>query len=266
MNKTIVAIVIATLISLIGCGEDEYINSIPSDPADPTIEVSTTPELPGDYAVGEAIEFSILLTTEQTIGIINFEISKNNQLLVQEEVFETGQETFNYTYITSWDDTQPTATPITFTLTDALGKTVATTETINVSVEYGYLNDRLIPVPGFNLVNNVQVNPDADPINVDMVRQLLPEGGNEYFSLSTTEYYPLSGALDFLEPNITTAQIEAAISGSTPITSFMDANGLAFPIVAKLRGKNEYALIGQYDSSFNSLSLVYRKRSADAGQ
>jgi hypothetical protein len=135
-----------------------------------------------------------------------------------------------------------------------------------VSVEYGYLNDRLVPIPGYNLVNNIQVNPDTDPMNVDMILEILPEGDNEYFSLSTTEYYPLSGTLDFLDPNITTSQIEAAISGSTAITSFMDADGSAFPIVAKLRGMNEFALIGPYDMSFNSARLVYRKTSADAGQ
>jgi hypothetical protein len=264
LKKFIPAVSIISVLFISSCGDDD---STPSTPSNPEIEVTASETLPGDFGVSQQIAFSILLTADPSVGIASFVITKGGEELVNEASFGGNIVTFNYPYTTSWDDAQSGSAALTMTMTDAGGKFITANATINVSVEYGYFNDNLIPVPGYDLVGNAIADPASDPGIVDIVRGSLIGGGSTYSSQSTTEYFEVAlSSVDLLDPNLTTAQIEAAISGVSPVSSVIVANGQGFPFVAKLRGSNDYTVISEVDTTFNPVRLGYRKISASAGQ
>ncbi len=260
MNKFQSAVIALCILLLASCGDDD--SSTPSTPTNPEIEVNSSETLPGDFGVDQRIDFSIVLTADPAVGIASFVITKGGVELVNETTFGGNIVTFNYPYTTSWADAQSGSAALTMTMTDASGKSTTQSATINVSVEYGYFNDNLIPVPGYDLVDNDIADPATDPDMTDLVRTTVFGGGSLYSTESSTEYYEISsGTLNLLDPNLTTAQIEAAIAGSAPATSLT-----ALPFVAKLRGTNEYTVISEVDTTFNPIRLGYRKTSASAGQ
>lgn len=259
---------IASLLNAVlmaSCGDDE--SSAPSTPSNPEIEVNSSSTLPGDFGVDEQIAFSIVLTADPSVGIASFVITKGGEELVNETSFSGNVVTYNYPYTTSWADAQAGAVALSMTLTDASGKSTTANASISVSVEYGYFNDNLIPVPGFDLVENTIADPATNPEVVDLVRSSIFGGGSLYASQSSTEYYAVAASsVDLLDPNLTTAQISAAIAGLAPVTSIEVANGQGFPFVAKLRGTTEYTVISEVDTTFNPVRLGYRKTAANAGQ
>jgi hypothetical protein len=259
-NRILFSLALVGILFTYSCGDDE--GSTPSAPSNPEIEVNSSAVLPGDFGADQQIDFSILLTADPSVGIASFVITKGSEALVNETTFGGNIVTFNYPYTTSWEDAQSGAAALTMTITDASGKSATTSATINVNVEYGYFNDNLIPIPGYDLVGNEVADPATDADVVDLFRITVFGGGLEYSSQSTTEYYEIaSGALDILDPNLTTAQIETAIAGSEAVTTLT-----ALPFVAKLRGTDEYTVISEIDTTFNPVRLGYRKTSASAGQ
>lgn len=264
MFRLLNIVLLSIVVLFSSCGDDD---STPSTPSNPEIEVNSSATLPGDFGVDEQIDFSIILTADPSVGIANFVITKAGEELVNETSFGGNIVTFNYPYTTSWADAQSGSVALTMTMTDASGKSTSASATINVSVEYSYFNDNLIPIPGYDLVDNTTIDPATDPDKADLVRTSIFGGGSLYASQSTTEYYPVAASsVDLLDPNLTTSQIEAAISGISPVTSIEVANGQGFPFIAKLRGTTEYTVISEVDTTFNPVRLGYRKTSASAGQ
>lgn len=260
LTKFIPTVSIISVFFISACGDNE--NSTLSTPDNPIIEVNTSETLPGDFGVDQRIDFSIILTADPSVGIASLVITKAGEELVNETTFGGNIVTFNYPYTTSWDDAQSGSAVLTMTMKDVSGKSTTASETINVRVEYGYFNDNLIPIPGYDLVGNDIADPATNPDIADFVRTTVFGGGNEYSTQSSTEYYEISsGTLDLLDPNLTTSKIETAIVGSTPSTTLT-----TLPFVARLRGTDRYAVIGEIDTTFNPVRLGYRKTSATAGQ
>jgi hypothetical protein len=154
-------------------------------------------------------------------------------------------------------------------MTDQNGLSVNAETSINVEVEYGFLQDNFLPNPSWDLVENVVVG-SRDDSNADISLNVSSGVGGSTTTLiadnNTELYNPDSNLLRFLDPNITTEQIEAAIAGSTPEPNItvVGTGSTGFPVVAKIRGQEVYIVFGFTGTT--TTSIGYKKTSEFAGR
>lgn len=255
------------LLFCISCDEEE------EDPAPvaPTISVnSVSPD--GPYLVGVDVSFQLELRTDVTTGIGSFTISQQGTEIFSKSDYTGNVVNQTFTYTTTRDDLEVGSTTFRFQLTDKNGGTLSTEVSIEVEVEYDFTVDVLRPEPAWDLVTNESI-PDSSGERVDIF--LESSGGfggsmNTFFSKNETVFYNVSESdINFFDPNISTAQIVAAIEGLPALESVVVTNSVAnppvinFPLIAKLRAKEVYTVIGF--STVAGSSWGYRKTAEDAG-
>lgn len=266
MKKIISLVFSAIFLFLIACSSDD---ETPPAPAAPTIEVVRSPA-EGPYKVGDNIEFTISLRTDPSVGIAAFVIDKEDKGIFSRSDYTSDGVNFTFTYSPILADLEGDEVVITFILTDNNLRQVTAVERFSVTQEYAYFQSDFAPNPSWDLVENVEVTSE-DGTNVDITAQVSSGFGGPatvaFFAKNGTVLYNIDDSISFFDPNISTEQIVNAISNlsaeeSLEISSANVTN--QFPVVAKIRGKEVYAII----SFANPGGSVwgYRKISEFAGR
>ncbi|MEM8898729.1 MAG: hypothetical protein AAGC85_11520 [Bacteroidota bacterium] len=261
-------VVVFLLLFLFSCGDEGDSDPAPSGPS---VSLSTvSPQ--GPYLVGVDVTFQLELRTDVTIGIGSFTIDQGGTQLFSKDDYAGNVVNQTFIYKTTRADLESGGTTFRFTLTDKNGSSASQESSLEVEVEYDFQVDVLLPEPSWNLVTN-QALSDSSGDNVDIF--LESSGGfggsiNTFFSRNETVFYNVEETdINFFDPNISTAQIVAAIDGLEALSSIVVTNSAAnpsvinFPIVANIRGKDVYAVIGF--SNVAGSTWGYRKVSEDAG-
>lgn len=246
------------------CGSDDEVISS-------SVEVaSVTPA--GPFQIGDDVEILIKGTTDKSVGIQSLKLEQRGfELFFRDDYTSNILELFYETKITLNDLAAGGAT-FDVTLTDKSGGVFNTSVTLEIQIDYGYIVGEMVPNPSWDLVSNVAVTATAGE-NVDLTVEtsVNNDGGDaiHFVSKNSTTYYDISGTdFDYLDPNFTVEDVETAIAGITPVDSivykFNQMDVTRLPLVARLRGGSEYAVIGFARNGFSTWG--YKKTSATAGQ
>lgn len=267
MNAHWFLLVLLTILFWNGCKEEEN-----PQPRVSSLTIVASPEQPS-YAVGVDITFSVALDSDPAVGIRGFAIRKGTETVFEKNDYTTNQVKFNYGYTTIREDIALGTLPFTFELTDGNGVRKTAMVEIRVEVDYPFQVDNFSPQPGWDLVKN-EVVPDSTGPNVDIYQYTLSLGFSTetYWTNSNgTLYYDISDkSVNFFDPNLSLETIRGWIEGVDGVDTLLvstggfSSGGFTTPIVAQLRGKEEYILIDF--SNIQGSNLGYRKTAELAGE
>ncbi len=250
----------------------------------PGINLTADVNLNQAICVSVPIQIKVDLRTKADVGIEGFTIVKNNsETLVDETSVIPNLLLYTFNYAATQADLQAGTVTFVFTLTDKEG--MLATETLELSVvnEFAFLQEMVVPDPSWDLVTNKSLS-ETEGSNVDIFLTVDVDfcGFNCFYyrytfeSKNETRFYPLPYNIPTspYKNDLKQADLLKEIEGVTPVqklivySSFPDEVSSTgelrnTPLIAQIRGTEEYALIekGVVEGEF-----LYRKRSADAGQ
>ncbi len=267
------------ILSLWSCKSDDEM--VVTDP-----EISLTADIDLSQAACVNIPFQIKvdLRTNADIGIDIFSITKNGtETLIEENAIIPNNLVYTFNYSASNEDLEQGNIEFTFSLTDKDGATTTEVLLLDIVNEYAFLLEVATPDPSWDLVKNEAVSVE-DGANVDffMTTDTEPCGFGclryrfTFTSKNETQFYalPYNSVVSPFSRDLKQDVLLSEISGITPVkelvvystfpadvTATGELNNL--PVVAQIRGTDEYALIERLPSQPGS--FYYRKRSANAG-
>ncbi len=270
MKKAFHVIILACfIVNFWSCEEN---SDTPNETTDPTLSISSVaPE--GPYGVNVDVEITLELRTDPKAGIQSFRALKGGAELFSRTNYTSNIVQFNFIYATTTEDLEMGIATFTFQLTDNDGKMATLETSIEIEIEYSFSVENFRPDPSWDMINNVNVNTETGD-NVD-VQAIIGSSFNgtsiTFMGQNGTAFYNVSpNDIDYFDPNISTQQIVEAIQGLTPSDILIISNPAAnppidnqFPIIAKLRGQEVYAIIGF--SNLAGTMWGYRKTSEEAG-
>ncbi|MCB0547097.1 MAG: hypothetical protein KDD19_05875 [Phaeodactylibacter sp.] len=253
-------------------------------PVDPTITVTTDLGPADGLCVGQVIKFTLELRSDPLAGIESLVIRKNGSEIARETSFSLANVNFSFDYKATNADLDVGEASFEFILTDNRQKIVSETAVIKVVTEFGFLVEGIQPRPSLNIVTNNLLDIE-DGAEVDIRLVISSEGCGAgclnykytFVSGNGTRFYdvPFGGIVNIYENQMKQADVLTAVEGlpeleeivvySEFVEDFSPNSGVLnrFPIVAKIRGKEEFAVI---DKAPGIGAFSYRKRGEFAGE
>jgi hypothetical protein len=233
--------------------------------------VTVSPD--GPYNVLDEVVFSCELRTDPAVGIQRFIITREGVELLNRDDFTTNGVDFTFTYTTSAEDVDLGSIALDFELIDNNDQQVNQSITIDVTIDFPFSVQTLLPNPGWDLVNNTAVT-EAEGTNVDifLIQQSGPGTSTSYFvSKNDTRFYNITNPdINFFNLAATKEEVLAAIEGLPALDTVLisdintGSSTINLPIIAQIRGKDTYAIIDFSDPV--GVTWAYRKESEFSGQ
>ena len=248
---------------LAACSED----SGELQPTIPSLSVSVSPE--GPYYFPDVIKFTCLIRTDPNVGIQVFKIHREGMELFSQNNFTSPGVDFEFTYRTTQEDVQIGVVKFRFELIDKSNRQVEQITTIEVMIEYPFMIEELRPDPSWDLVENHSLN-ETTGDNVDIFLHQETTVTNiltAFVSRNDTRFYDITDlTLNYFNLEITTEDILSAIQTVDEVDSVIISRNFEnhLPIIAKLRGKDDFAIIDF--SAQSGSSWGYRKTSEKSGE